>query len=171
MAVRDIQAWNVKLLDINNNPVSGSGLVTEFSLPVLSREFDTDKRAGEAGVVSRPKFFTEMEATIKIMSTSEEFEIALLQNVAKPITLQLSASAAETTTGATVPYVVSMRGYFSEYPLGDFSDTGMECEITFLANYVSKTFGSNTVVIDPANYIWSINGVNVWQGIKDQLGL
>lgn len=171
MAVRDIQAWNVKLLDINNAPIAVAGLVTEMTLPVLSREFDTDKRAGESGVVARPKFFNEMEATLKIQSISEEFDMAMIANIAKPVTLQLSASAAETTTGATVPYIVSMRGYFSEYPLGEFSDMGMESEITMMCNYVSKTFGTNTVIIDPTNYVWSINGVNIWQNIKNELGL
>lgn len=171
MAIRDIQAWNVKLLDISNAPVTVAGLATEMTLPTLAREFDTDKRAGESGVVPRPKFFTEMESTIKLMSVSEEFEIAMLSNVAKPVTLQLSASAADTSTGATVPYVVSLRGYFSEYPLGDFSDMGMEQEITMMVSYVSKQFGTNMMIVDPRNYIYSINGVNLWASIKAELGL
>lgn len=171
MPVRDIQAWNVALLDINNAPISVAGLATEMSLPTLTREFDTDKRAGESGVVSRPKFFDAMEATIKLMSTSEEFEIAMLSNVAKPITLQLKASAADTVTGITVPYVVSLRGYFSEYPLGDLSDMGMEQEITIAVSYLSKVFGTNTMIVDPKNYIYSINGVNLWAGVKTELGL
>lgn len=171
MPVRDIQAWNVALLDINNAPISVAGLATEFTLPTLEREFDTDKRAGESGVVPRPKFITEMVATIKLMSTSEEFENAMLSNLAKPVTLQLKASAADTVTGITVPYIVSLRGYFSEYPLGDFTDMGMEQEISMMISYVSKTFGSNIVIIDPKNYIYSINGVNLWAGVKTELGL
>lgn len=171
MAVRDIQAWNIKLLDITNTPISGKGIATEVELPEISREFDQDIRAGESGVINRPKYFKEMESTIKFMSMSEEFFKAIAENVAKPITLSLTASAADTITGATVPYSVNMRGYYGTLPLGSFSEDGMEGEISLMVNYISLNFGSNTLVVDPANYIYAVNGVNMFESIKAELGI
>lgn len=170
MAVRDILAWNVKMLDIDNAPIAVGGLATEFELPTLEREFDTEKRAGESGVISRPKFWNELEASFTLMSYSEEFHSALLKNVAKTVTMQLSASAAD-ANGSSVVYTASMRGFYSEFPMGSFSDTDFEIEITLKVNYLSVQFGTQTFVYDPANYIYSVNGANVLANIKTDLGL
>lgn len=170
MAVRDIQAWNVSMLDINNAPVAMAGLATELELPTLEREFDTDKRAGESGIISRPKHFSEVECSFTLMSISEEFMSAILQNVAKTVTFNFSAAALD-SAGASAVYSLAMRGFYNSLPFGNIDDVSSEIEIGFNVNFFTFTFGAQTMTYDPANYIYSVNGTNLLANIKTTLGL
>lgn len=168
--VSEIQHWNATLLDVNNAPVSLKGIVTEISSPVLERDFDTEKRAGEAGVVARPKFFNEVEVSFTIRRIFPAFTKAILEAALLPITLQCN-TIIESDTGSNLVYTWYVKGYPSSTPLGDLSADGLEAEVSLMCHYVSVTYSTFSLIYDPLNYIYSINGVNLFASVKTSLGL
>lgn len=170
MAAPEIQHWNLKVLTIANALVNLKGIVTDISAPKLTRDFDTTKRAGEAGVVARPKFFTEVEMSFTIKRVTIEALKALTESVSLPVTLQCS-TIQEKDDGSREVYLWNVKGFPSEVPLGDLSEDGLESEITIMAHYVSASLGTYSLVYDPVNYIYSVNGTNLYDGIKTDLGL
>lgn len=167
----EIQHWNAKILDIANAQVNLKGIITEISAPTLERDFDTEKRAGEAGVNPRPKFFNEVEVSITIRKLFPTFLKAVMEAVNSPITLTASTIIENETTNVNEVYTWFIRGYYSSLPLGDLSADGLEAEITLMANYLEISYGTLAVIYDPANYIYSINGTNLFASIKTSLGL
>jgi phage tail tube protein FII len=170
MSTPEIQHWNATLLDVNNAPINLKGIVTELTAPTLERDFDTDKRSGEIGVVPRPKFFNEVEVSFTVRRVFPAFSKALLEAVNKPLTLQCN-TIIENSDGSNNMYSWFIRGYHSSIPLGDLSADGMEAEVSLMAHYLSLTFGTLTLVYDPVNYVYSINGVNLFADIKSNLAL
>lgn len=166
----EIQHWNATILDINNAPVNLKGIITELTSPVLERDFDTEKRAGEAGVVPRPKFFNEVEVSFTVRRIFPAFSKAILEAVNVPITLQCN-TIIENSSGTNDVYSWFVKGYPSSVPLGDMSADGLEAEKSLMCHYVSVTYGTFSMVYDPVNYIYSINGVNLFASIKSGLGL
>lgn len=166
----EIQHWNATLLDINNAPVNLKGIVTEVTSPVLQRDFDTEKRAGEAGIVARPKFFSEVEVSFTIRKVFPAFTKAIMEAVNAPITLQCN-TIIENANGTNDVYSWFVRGYPSSTPLGDLSADGLESEKTLMCYYVSLSYGNLSMIYDPINYNYSINGVNLFASIKSGLGL
>lgn len=166
----EIQHWNATLLDINNAPVNLKGIITELSSPVLERDFDTEKRAGEAGIVARPKFFNEVEVSFTIRRIFPAFTKAILEAVLLPITLQCN-TIIESESGTNGVYSWYIKGYPNSTPLGDLSADGLEAEISLTCHYVGVTYGTFSMIYDPVNYIYSINGVNLYASVKTSLGL
>lgn len=170
MSVPEIQHWNLKILSINNILVNLKGLVTEVTAPKLTRDFDTTKRAGEAGIVARPKFFSEVEMSFTVKRVTIEALKALTEAVSLPVTIQCS-TILEKDGGTRDVYLWNVKGYPSEVPFGDLSEDGLESEVTIMAHYVAATLGTYSLIYDPVNYIYSINGVNLYDGIKTDLGI
>lgn len=165
----EIQHWNATLLDINNVAVNLKGIITDLTAPTLERDFDTAKRAGESGVVSRPKFFNEVEVSFTIRRIFPAFTKAIMEAIDRNITLQCNTIIERTGTNEVYSWFV--RGYPSTIPFGDLSADGLEAEVTLMCNYISCTYSTLSVVYDPINYIYSVNGTNLYADIKNSLSL
>lgn len=169
----DILGWNGKILDINNSPRNLKGLLTDITAPALERDFDTDKRSGEMGIVPRPRHITEIEVSFTVAKISKELIRALLEGLGsynKTVTLQATAIVPN-DAGVNEAYIWNVRGYMSSVPLGDLSADGIEAEFALMATYINISFGSDfAFVYDPENYIYSINNVNQWSDLKTLIG-
>lgn len=172
MATPDITAWNAKILDVNSNPISLKSIITDLTSPVLEKEFDTDKRAGEIGVISRPLYFNEMESSFTIKKATKPLMQALLAGIGDPngtITLQATAIVDNGTTRES--YIWDCIGYVSSLPLGDLSADGVDAEVTMMVNKLDVAFGVDFAMsYDPENYVYSINGTNLWADVASVIG-
>lgn len=166
----EIQHWNATILDINYSPVKLNGIVTEVKAPKLERDFDTEKRAGESGVIARPKFFNEVELSFTVKRIFPNFVKAIMQAVNLPLTFQCN-TIIESATGVNEVYSWYAKGYPSSLPFGDLNADGMDSEVTLMCSFLSCTYGTFTMVYDPANYVYSINGSNQFNDIKLSLGI
>jgi phage tail tube protein FII len=170
--IADVSAWNAKILDINNAPINLKGLITDVSSPMFEREFDTSKRAGEPGVIPRPKNLKEIEVSFTVKKVSRELIKALMEGVFsynKQLTFQASA-VVDSLSGLREMYVWTAKGYVSKSPFGNLNADGIEAEFSIMATYLEATFGTDTFKYDPVNYDGSINGVNQWADLKTSIG-
>lgn len=171
--IPDVTAWNCRLLDINNAPTSTKGLITEVTAPNFERDFDTTKRAGEMGIIPRPRHFNEMEVSFTVKKISKALARALLEaigTVNKTVSLQCTAIV-DTDASTREVYLWTAKGYMSSAPLGNLSADGIDAEFTLMLTTLDLSFGDFTLTYDPANYIYAINGVNLWANIKTQIGV
>ncbi len=169
MATADVTAWNAKILDINNNPISLQHIITDLTSPVLEREFDTEKRAGEMGTVSRPIGFNEVETSFTIKKPQKDLSKALLEALGSPDkTIVVQAAAVVDTGTGRESYTWACTGHISSYPLGDLSSEGLEAEVSMMVNKLDVNFGADfTMSYDPENFLYSVNGVNLWEDIAN----
>jgi phage tail tube protein FII len=173
MSFADVTAWNMRVLDINNAPTKINGIVTDVKAPKLEREFDTTKRMGEPGIIPRPKHIKEIEVSFTCKRVSRAFTKLLLEAMGtqnKPITLQ-ATSIIDTDASTREIYIWTATGYVSATGLGDLSADGIESEVTMMCLKLDTSFGSDTFSYDPVNYIYSVNGVNLWASIKTAIGV
>lgn len=169
-SVYEISHWNASLFfdapgtttDITANL---KGIITGLTLPTLERDFDTTKRAGELGAVARPKTFNEVETSFTVKNLFREFLEALSRGVVN--TIQLKATTCiQADDGTVTPYVVTVKGFVSSLPFGDLSDDGLETEVSMMCHYVEVVYSTFALIYDPKNYIYSINGVNLFENVK-----
>ena len=175
MASTYINDWLVKILDFDANETPVSFICSEFNGGELEREFDTDPRAGEAGVVPRPMKFGEIEVTMTVKMVTKEILDVINTGIKNPISFQLSAATSD-DNGVITPYVYTVKGFVSKIPFGDISaDASFEAEFTIKATYINQTIGTGAgqfeLIYDPKNYLYSVNGVNQLADIKTSLGL
>jgi phage tail tube protein FII len=173
MSFADVTAWNAKFLDINNAPTKVSGLITEVKAPKLEREFDTTKRMGELGIVPRPKHLKEIEISFTCKRVSKAFNKALweaLGTINKTVSLQ-ATSVIDTDAATREINIWTATGYLSSTGLGDLSGDGIESEVKIMCIKLDASFGTDTFQYDPVNYIYSVNGVNLWASIKTAIGV
>lgn len=162
----ELSNWNARIILADDSIEQPSGIITDLTLPTLEREMDTTKRAGELGVVSRPSYFSEVELSFTIKNTYAGFFEALVTGMNQSITLEANTCIIP-DTGTPTAYVVSGKGFVSSLPLGDLSADGMEAEITMMCWYVTADLGGVAMIYDPRNYILSLDGTNLFAGIKD----
>jgi phage tail tube protein FII len=164
----DVTAWNGRLLDIYNNPLNLKSLITEIKAPSIEREFDTTKRAGEPGIIPRPKYIKEIEVSFTAMKMSSGLLRSLLEGVGdygKTVTLQATAIIDSDTTSSS--YIWTTKGCVSKAPLGNLGADGIEAEFSIMATQIDLQFGNEfSLSYDPKNYMYVINGVNIWANIK-----
>jgi len=163
----DVNHWNATVFFDGTTDITANlkGVITGLTLPTLERDFDTTKRAGELGVVPRPRQFNEVEASFTVKSVFREFLEALARGMAS--TLMLTAtSCIEDDAGNVIPYVVRVRGFVSSFPFGELSDEGLESEVTMMCYYVEVTLGTFSLIFDPRNYVFSVGGVNIFDNVK-----
>lgn len=131
--------------------VRGDGIITDLELPELERETDTEKRAGEAGVVPRPMYFNEMVATFTIRNIFEDLLTALKIGLTSSIDL-VATACIQADSGTVTPYKVSCKGFITTHPFGSLSADGLESEFEMSCWYVEAVLGTNTLRYDPRNY-------------------
>lgn len=172
--IPDVEAWSLKLLDVNNAPLNLRGLVTDLTSPVFERDFDTDKRAGEMGIIPRPRHINEIEVSFTVRKISKALIKALIEafgTVNKTVGIQASAIVPN-ELGTSDAYIFTSRGYLSSVPLGDLSADGIEAEFSLMATQIDITFGSDfSFNYNPANGIYSINGNNIYSNVKAMMGV
>lgn len=169
-SIYEVSAWNAKLAydttgTVDDITANLKGIITDLTSPVLEREFDTTKRAGELGIVARPKFFNEIEVSFTVRNTFTDFFKALVTGTSRPVTLTATACI-EADDNTTQAYVYTCKGFVSSLPFGDLSEDGLESEITMMCHYISVALGTTTIIYDPANYVLSIGGVNLYANVK-----
>ena len=170
-----ISDWTANILDINDAPISLASIITDLDAGGIERNFDTTRRAGEPGVIARPQGFSEIEVSFTAKILAKDFIKSWSEGVTEPISLQLMA-AMNDGTGVLIPYTFQATGYTQMIPFGSFSESEVEGEFTMMASKVTQTIGATgvgqyTLIYDPKNYIYSINGVNKLANVKTMLGL
>lgn len=165
--IKAIQHWNLTLSDDDNTTtdVRTTGIITDLDLPELTTDFDTDLRAGELGVVSRPKRLTDLDLSFTAVYPSQELMAAVARSKTIPATLRATVCV-ENDGVSPVAYIVEGKGYNETMPLGGLSADGIEMEYTFKLYYLTLTLDSFTLIYDPRNYIFSINGTNLYASVK-----
>lgn len=170
-SIYSITHWNAIAIKDPATPASAikpQGVITDLTLPTLERDVDTTKRAGELGIVPRPKFFNEMELSFTVQAYYKEFLLALAEAMQVAYTLRVNVCL-ENDAGAITPYVVEAKGFVTSLPFGDLSADGLESEVTFMAYYLKATLDTTIIIYDPRNYIYSIGGVNLLDAEKTAL--
>jgi phage tail tube protein FII len=164
----EIIHWNATIIDTNPiiDDVLPKGVITELELPKLMREMDTTKRAGELGIVPRPKHFGELALSFKAKAIFDTFATALTKMMQTSATIKLTACITS-DAGVTIPYTVEAKGFISELELGTLSDNGFESSYKMMAYYLSIDLDTYTLIYDPRNYLFTLNGVNLFASIKD----
>jgi P2 family phage contractile tail tube protein len=168
----EISAWNAKITgDTSLTPpgvdFTPNGIITELNLPTLERDMDTTKRAGELGIIPRPKFFNELEVTFTVKALYAQFLEALARGMTKSMTITATTCLQSDT--ALKAYIVVLRGFISSLPLGSLSADGLEAEVTMMCNYFSTTIDTNIIIYDPRNFVYSINGTNLFADMKTMI--
>lgn len=164
----EISHWNMTLIDAASPTppdVKPSGIVTDLDLPMLTMAFDTTKRAGELGIVQRPKYFEETELTFTVKSVFKELIEALAKGFRTSYTLKATACL-EADNGTVKPYVIESKVFTGEMPFGGLSADGLEAEYNLKPYYVKATLDTTIIIYDPRNYVFSINGTNLYTNIK-----
>lgn len=168
-SVYEVAHWNA-IIDSDNatpaNKVLPKGVITDLTLPTLERDVDTTKRAGELGVVPRPKFFNEMEMSFSVKAVFKEMIEALARGMQTSYTIKATACL-ESDSGVPKPYIIEAKGFTTGFPLGELSADGLEAEYTFMAFYLKLTLDTTIIIYDPRNYIYSIGGTNLFAAVKD----
>lgn len=165
--IKAVQHWNLTLSDddAGTTDVRTTGIITDLDLPELTSDFDTDIRAGELGVVARPKRMEELELSFTAVYPSNELMAAVARS--KTIPVKLTATVCVENDGVSpVAYIVEGRGYNAAMPLGGLSADGIEMEYTFMLYYLSVTMGTFSMIYNPREYIFSINGTNMYAAVK-----
>lgn len=167
LSLYEIAHWNAKI-EYGETPseVALKGVITDLTAPTLEREFDTAKRAGELGVVPRPKFFNEVEISFTVRNIFEELITGLVTGTSRSITLTATACI-EADDNSVEAYQIVAKGFISSLPLGELSEDGFESEVTMMCYEFSAELGDFEMVYDPRNYVLSIGVTNLFEGIKD----
>jgi len=170
-SIYEITHWNAALLFEDTDPQDNisaplKGIITDLTAPILEREFDTTKRAGELGVVPRPKFYNEVEISFSVRNIYKDFLEALVKGTQR--TLQITSTACiESDAGVVEAYEYICKGFVSSLPFGDLSEDGLEAEITMMCHYTQIKLGTTLdIIYDPRNYVLSIGGTNLYAGVK-----
>lgn len=168
----EVRDYLLTILDILGNPTSTQGIATTIDLGEIEFEFDDEKRAGQSGVVSRRLTPNAIETSVTTLGMSQELHDVLVGSVNGEISFQLTASDEDAETGLIIPVKIVLRGAVSTIPLGSYNpQANSEWEFGMMANYVERKWGDSTFIYDPRNFIWSLNGKNLWQARKDALGV
>lgn len=163
----EIAHWNAKITyGTVPTEVALKGVITDLTAPTLEREFDTAKRAGELGVVPRPKYFNEVEISFTVRNIFKELITGLVTGTARSITLTATACI-EADDNSVEAYQIVAKGFVSSLPMGDLSEDGYESEVTMMCYEFTANLGDFTMVYNPRNYVLSINGTNLFEDIKD----
>jgi phage tail tube protein FII len=167
----EITHWNAKLeydTSGTDNDISANlkGIITDLSSPILEQEFDTAKRAGELGIVPRPKFFNEIEVSFTIRGVFDDLLKALVTGTSRTVTL-IATACIEEDDNTNKAYQFICKGFISSLPFGDLSEDGLEAEISMMCYYLEIKLGTSfAMVYDPRNYLLSIGGNNLFAGVK-----
>jgi phage tail tube protein FII len=163
----EVTHWLLKITPSGVSPVATipKGIITELTLPTLEREMDNTKRAGELGVVSRPKYYNEMSLEFTVKYFYKELIEALIKGTNESITLEATACL-QPDTGTAKAYKVLAKGFVNSLPLGDLSSDGLESKISLMCWYLECNLDTSTIIFDPRNYILSMNGTNIFESVK-----
>jgi phage tail tube protein FII len=169
-SIFELVHWNAKFISSDTTPttVKPSGIITDLTLPTLTREMDDTVRAGELGVVSRPKKFGELAVSFNVKSYDEDLYEILLTGMSQYLTME-ATTCMSTDAGVVTTYKVECKGFVNELPLGELSEDGFESEVSMMCYYLKTTFGSKVSIYDPRNYVLSIDGTNLFSGIANIL--
>lgn len=171
MAQGTVRDYVLTLLDAAGKATSTQGIATTVDLGSIEFEFDNEKRAGQSGVVSRRLTPNEIDVSVTTLGMTQELHDALVGGINGEISLQLKASDEDSETGSIIPVKIVVRGAVSSIPLGSYNpQANSEFEISLMANYIERKWGDSVFIYDPRQFIWSLNGKNLWQARKDALG-
>jgi len=162
--------WNATLTSIASLNQSLKGIITDVSSDGLQRDFDTAIRAGEMGVVPRPRHFGEFSVSFTAVKFSQGIIKTLWEAVNDRVTLTANAIIGS-DAGTNEAYQWSVKGYPSALPLGDLGEDGLSSEFTLMCDYLSISYGTFALIYDPKNNIYSVNGTNLQASVNTLLGV
>lgn len=162
-----ITFWNLAVT--NAELVTAMAEVTDLTLPNISREFDTDRRVGYAGVISIPKGFGEMDLSFTTKKVTKGF-YNILTSLGE-VNFQFTGIDQGGTEFDT--HLVVCSGFCENVPLGEFSAAdGGTYELTAKINRIEKYInGESVLIFDPKSYTYTVNGVNQFANIRTALGI
>jgi phage tail tube protein FII len=158
--------WNAIFTTTDTTPVvvKPSGIITDLTLPSLTREVDDTVRAGELGVVPRPKKYGELEVSFTLAAIFDTLHQTLVKGTNQTLIME-AVTCVIPDSGAAVAHKVECRGFVTELPLGELSEDGYEAEITMMCWYLKVTMGTKITIYDPRNYVLSVDGTNLFASV------
>lgn len=162
-----ITFWNLNVT--NSESVTAMAEVTDLSLPNISREFDTDRRVGYAGVISIPKGFGEMDLSFTTKKVTKGF-YNIITSLGE---VNFNFTGIDQGSTSFDTHLVVCSGFCEQIPLGEFSASdGGTYEVTAKINRIETYINGDSIMIfDPKSYIYTVNGVNQFANIKTALGV
>ncbi|WP_261369304.1 phage major tail tube protein [Yersinia mollaretii] len=149
--------------------------MADVTLPAIEAMTETLSGSGIAGELETPVLghFKSMTTTIKWRTIAKE-AIALGSQVAHQITFRGSMQLYDAGTGKykTSSVVVEMKNIPKKITLGNFqtakpTDGENEFEVIYLKLSID---GEEVLEIDKLNFICSINGTDILQTVREDLG-
>lgn len=171
-------ALEVKKMYNANVYVDGNsflGKAEEITLPEIMAKMLEHKALGMIGNIELPSGWEKMEATIKWNS----FYPDAMVKAANPFTMhqiQARASSETWTSGgrsSEVPYVVFMSVQFKGIPAGGFKQQeNAEFESQLNVLYIRIEYDGQAVVeFDPLANIYKVDGVDITENYRNNLGI
>lgn len=166
-----INFWNLRISNgATPTPTTDVNIeCVEVQLPVISRQFNDDKRVGYLANIPYPLGYEigNLEFTSKGITTAA---LRLLARLGRTTFIFTGCESSDGETFTTT--TVTVRGYMEDTSLGAFTDGGGEYQHTVKVDYIEVSIGGTVQLkFDPINYIYEINGVNQLASIRTSLGL
>lgn len=157
---------------INGN--SFLGKVEEIKMPDVVATMAEHKALGLVGKIELPNGLDKMESTQKWNCLYPEV-LKMAANPFSSVQLQCRSSQ-ETYTGAgrteQVPVVGYITGSFKKFPAGNFKQhDNVEAETSMSVTYLRLNVGGKDVLeIDVLSNIWKVDGVDLLETFKANIG-
>lgn len=167
---------NVPNANVYVDGVNWLGKAETSRLPIIKRKMGTHKGLGQVGEVHISEGgFEKMEAEFGFTS----IDAVVARSVADPervVMVQVRASIEVTEGGGLarrLPMVVTLRGTWSEYDLGEMKQhEGAKQKAKLLCNYVKQVIDGETVLeYDAIANIYVVNGEDKLAVLRRHLGV
>ncbi|NEP03531.1 MAG: hypothetical protein F6K34_01125 [Okeania sp. SIO4D6] len=157
----NISQWVVSIVRDDNTISPGQALATSVTFPPLTKNFDSDARAGLPGVVPIPLQFSEQELTISLRGITEDFITELASRYYKLIKVDISGVGCDMTDQSEVAVrVVAEGNLMTSLGLELTAQDSATSEVSIMLNKMHLKIGTTEIIYDPMNYNYSVNGVN-----------
>lgn len=155
--------------------VSHLGMAEEVDLPVIKPMQSEQKALGMAGKIELPTGWDKMEAKIKWNSFYKD-AMKKASNPLSVVSLQLRGNLEVWTPGGLqdeLPYVVFLNALYKDFPSGQFKQhDNAEFESMLNVLYLRiEVDGDPVVEFDPLANIYKVDGVDILQNFRNNLGI
>lgn len=168
----NISQWVVSIVRDDNTISPGQAIATSVTFPSLTRNFDTDARAGLPGIVPIPLHFTEQELTINLRGLTEDFLTELAERYYKLIKVDISGIGCnmKDSTDTTVR-IVAEGNLQTSLGLELTAQDSSTSEVSIMLNKMHIKIGATEIYYNPQEYVYAINGVNQLATQADNIGI
>lgn len=163
----------LKNFNVFNDASSWLGLVSEFSLPKLSRTMEEYRGGGMNGPVDIDLGQEKIESEITLGGLVLQAFQQYAQPKADGVLLRFNGAYQDDSLGVTKAVQVVMRGRYSEIDMGSAkAGDNTEHKITMTCSYYKLTIdGVDVIEIDLVNFIEIVNGEDLLDAQRSAMGL